>query len=176
MLEFNTLFTMHMPEVDIRPDIESIFTKARKAADDSREDEDGLYHRQVIIVTPGRLFISKICPLPSEIPADEISRLSSLVSPQSPRSISVITYTYLETLKTDILQAIPFFGYLLGFAALGHKVWIFEGHPSALSAGCRDADILLVDGGMLPYLEKNSEWRVAALNVMRGKDIKIIAR
>ena len=176
MPEFNTLFTPHMPEVDIRPDIESVFTKARKAADDSREDEDGLYHRQVIIVTPGRLLISKICPLPSEIPLDELSRLSELIPPQPSRNIAVIAFSYLEAIKTDMLQAIPFFGYLLGFAALGHKVWVFEGHPSALSAGCRDADILLVDGGMLPYLEENSEWRAAALNVMRGKDIKVIAR
>jgi hypothetical protein len=176
MSENNYIFIPKMPEVDIRPDIESIFSKAREAADETREDENGFFHRQVIIVTPGRLLISKICPLSSEIPSDELSRLSSLIPPQSPQIISVISYTYLEALKTDILQAIPFFGYLLGFATLGHKVWVFEGHDSALSAGCRNADILLVDGGMLTYLEQNNKWRTVALNVMRGKDIKIIAR
>ncbi|MCJ7518184.1 MAG: hypothetical protein MUO42_00730 [Anaerolineaceae bacterium] len=176
MSEINPLFIAHMPEVDIRPDIESVFIKARKAADDSREGEDGLYHRQVIIVTPGRLLISKMCPLPSELTTDELSRLSSLIPPHSLRNISVIANTYLEALKANILQAIPFFGYLLGFAALGHKVWVFEGHPSALKAGCRDADILLVDGEMLPFLDENTEWRATVLDGMRGKDIKIIAR
>jgi hypothetical protein len=176
MPEINEIFTPHMPEVDIRPDIESVFTKARKAADESREDEEGLYHRQVIIVTPGRLLISKICPLPSEIPADELSRLISLIPPQPPQNISAISYTFLEALKRDVLQAIPFFGYLLGFAAIGHRVWVFEGHSSATQAGCREADILLVDGGMLPYIRATKDWRTTALKVMRGKEIKIITR
>jgi hypothetical protein len=176
MSEINELFTPQMPEVDIPPDIESIFSKARKAADESREDEDGLFHRQVIIVTPGRLLISKICPLPSEIPGDEITRLASLIPPQPSRNVSVIAYTFLDALKTDILQTIPFFGYLLGFATLGHKVVVFEGHPSALEAGCRGADILLVDAGLLPYLDENINWHDIALKVMMGKDIKIIAR
>jgi hypothetical protein len=176
MSEINNLFTPQMPEVDIPPDIESVFSKARIKSDESREDEDGLFHRQVIIVTPGRLLISKICPLPSEIPADEISRLSSLIPPNPSRSISVIAYTYLDALKMDILQAIPFFGYLLGFATLGHKVVIFEGHLSALSAGCRDADILLVDAGLVPFLDKNTNWHDIALKAMKGKEIKIIAR
>ena len=118
-----------MLEVDERPDIESVFIKARIAADESREDEYGLYRRQVIIVTPGRLLVSKICPLPSEIPADELSRLIKLIPPQPSRNIAVVAFTYLEALKTDVLQAIPFFSYLLGFATLGHKVWIFERTP-----------------------------------------------
>jgi hypothetical protein len=69
----------------------------------------------------------------------------------------VITYTYLEALKKDILQAIPFFGFLLGFAAIGHRVWVFEGHSSALQAGCREADLLIVDGGILPFLGDEME-------------------
>ena len=93
------LFIPHVPEVDIRPDIESVFSKARAASDESREDEDGLFHRQVIIVTPGRLLISKVCPLPSEIPADELLKLTSLIPPQPPKNISVITYTFLEALR-----------------------------------------------------------------------------
>lgn len=170
------LFIPHMPEVDIRPDIESVFSRARVAADESREDEDGLFHRQVIIVTPGRLLISKLCPLPSEIPTDELSRLTSLIPPHPQKNISVISYTYLEALKKDILQAIPFFGFLLGFAAIGHRVWIFEGHPSALQAGCRQADMLIVDGGILPFLGDDMVWRNIALDVMGGNEIKIIAR
>lgn len=176
MPEIRDLFIPHIPEVDIRPDIESVFSKARAAAEESREDSDGLFHRQVIIVTPGRLLISKACPLPSEIPADESSRLTSLIPPRPPKNISVISYTYLEALKKDILQAIPFFGFLLGFAAFGHRVWIFEGHPSALQAGCRGADMLIIDGGILPFLGDDLVWRNKTLDVMREKEIKIIPR
>jgi hypothetical protein len=176
MPEQKDLFIPHTPEVDIRPDIESVFSKARTAADESREDEDGLFHRQVIIVTPGRLLISKACPLPSEIPSDELLRLTSLIPPQPPKNISVITYTYLDALKKDILQAIPFFGFLLGFSAIGHRVWVFEGHSSAFQAGCREADLLIIDGGMLPFLGDEMEWRNLAIGSMRGKEIKIIPR
>jgi hypothetical protein len=162
--------------VFIPPNIESIFKKARKAADDSREDEDGLFHRQVIIITPGRLIISKICPLPSEISSEEASHLTSLIPVQPALRISAIAYTYLDALKVNIYKAIPFFGYLLGFAALGHNVIVFEGHPTALSAGCREADLLLVDAGMVPYLDENTNWHEIALNSMSGRNIKIIAR
>ena len=176
MPEIKDIFFPKLPEADIRPDIESVFSKARVAADESREDEDGLFRRQVIMFTPGRLLISKVCPLPSEIPANELLRLTSLIPPQPPKNISVITYTYLEALKKDILQAIPFFGFLLGFAAIGHRVWVFEGHSSALQAGCREADLLIVDGGILPFLGDEMEWRTLAAGVMRVKEIKIIPR
>lgn len=176
MPEIMDLFIPHIPEVDIRLDIESVFSKARTAADESREDGDGLFHRQVIIVTPGRLLISKVCPLPSEIPADELFKLTSLIPPQPQKNIAVITYTFLEALKEDILKAIPFFGFLLGFAAIGHKIWIFEGHSSAIQAGCREADMLVIDGGILPFLGEDMVWRNIALGAMREKEIKIIPR
>jgi len=176
MAEPEELFMPHMPVVDIRQDIELIFSRARAAADESTQDAEGFYRRQVIIVTPGRLLVSKECPLPSEIPNEEIMKLSSLVPPVPPRNIAVIAYTLLDALKSDILKAIPFFGYLLGFAAIGHKVWVFEGDKSALAAGCWEADILLIDGGILPELDATYNWREVALNVMQGNEIKLISR
>lgn len=175
--EKNTgLFEPRMPAVDIRPDIETIFARARAEAAVSVEDDQGLHRRQVIIVTPGRLIAAKECPLPVEIPQREIGRLKNLVPPKPAKHIAAIAYTYLEALKEDMGKAIPFIGYLLGFGMLGHSVWVFEGHPSALAAGCRDADMLLVDGGMLPYLEENPTWRETALGAMRGNEIKLITR
>lgn len=170
------IFHPYMPEVDIRPDIEKIFERARSSADESVIDDEGLYRRQVIIVTPGRLLIGKACPLPAELSRAEITRITSLLPVNPPQYIAVIAYTYLEALKRDILKTIPFFDYLLGFAAIGHKVWIFEGHASALVAGCRNADLLMVDGGLLPYLAENETWQQEALGSMRGNQIKIIPR
>ena len=176
MASDNNLFQPQIPEVDIRPDIEKIFERARSSADESVMDDEGLYRRQVIIVTPGRLLISKACPLPAELSREDISRLTGLLPANPPQNIAVIAYTYLEALKRDINKTIPFFGYLLGFAAIGHRVWIFEGHPSALAAGCRNADLLLVDGGLLPFLAENENWQGDALGSMRDNQIKIIPR
>jgi len=173
----SNLFDPSMPEVDVRPELDTIFTRAREFANQTHVDAEGVDHRQVIIVSPGRLLIAKDSPLASEIPAEQLDVLNNLLPPKPHVNIAVITYTYLDALKENILSAIPFFGFLLGFAALGHTVWVFEGHPTALSAGCRDADLLLVDSGMLPALEAvNPDWREHALEVMRGQDIKLIAR
>ena len=173
----NDLFTPKMPEVDIRPEIDTIFFRARELANQTHTDAQGIDHRQVIIVSPGRLLIAKDGPLTSENPVEQLAILGELVPPKPQVNIAVIAYTYIDALKENIPSAIPFFGFLLGFAALGHTVWVFEGHPTALAAGCREADLLLMDNGMLPYVEAlNSEWRAQALQVMRGAEIKVIAR
>jgi hypothetical protein len=65
----------------------------------------------------------------------------------------------------------PFFGILLGSACIGHAVWVFEGHASALAAGRREADVLIVDGGMVPYLTK--DWARLAGSVMRHREIYV---
>ena len=170
------LFNPRMPEVDLRPDMEALFLRARAAAAEPVQDEDGIFHRQVIIVTPGRLLIGKECPLPAQIPQQQIAILESLVPRKPSRQIAVIAYTLLNALKSDMRRAIPFIDYLLGFATLGHSVWIFEGHPTALTAGCRGADLLLVDEGMLPALETQLDWRALALAGMHAPEIKLIAR
>ena len=64
-----------------------------------------------------------------------------------------------------------FLGMLLGFAYVGHAVWVFEGHPSALTEGCRDADVLLVDGGMLPFLAP--DWHAVASHARRRPEIYV---
>lgn len=171
------LFTPRMPEVDVRPEIGAIFSRARTAAAQTHLGDDGIEHHQVIIITPGRLLIAKDCPLAGDIPTEQLALLRELVPPQPCVNIAVLAYTYLDALKTDIRRAIPFFDFLLGFSALGHAVWVFEGHLSALTAGCRDADLLLVDSGMLPALEANNpDWRDQALQAMRGDTVKLIAR
>lgn len=67
------------------------------------------------------------------------------------------------------MSSFPFAGLFIGLAYIGHTVWIFEGHPSALVAGCRDADLLIVDGGMIPFMAK--DWATTAASVMRNKEI-----
>ena len=171
------IFIPNLPEVDIRPEISSIFSRARAAAAQTQTSDDGIDRHQVIIITPGRLLIAKSCPVVGDILEKQITLLKKLVPPHPLVNIAVLAYTHIDALKTDIKRAIPFFDFLLGFATLGHTVWIFEGHSSALSAGCREADLLLVDSGLLPALEANNpDWRTQALQSMRGNTIRLIAR
>jgi len=169
------LFIPHMPEVDLRPNLAAIFDSARAAADEITLDEIGQAFHQIIIVTPGRLLISKECPLLENIPLDLLAILEELVPSQPTVDIAVIAYTFLEALKTDMRRAIPFIDFLIGFGAIGHRVWVFEGHSSALAAGCKNADLLLVDEKMAQILDRdNADWRVHARAVMRGETIKLI--
>jgi hypothetical protein len=56
-------------------------------------------------------------------------------------------------------------------------VWIFEGHSSALPAGCAEADLLLVDSAMALEMDAgNPGWQEQAKSAMRGDTIRIIAR
>jgi hypothetical protein len=69
-------------------------------------------------------------------------------------------------------RAIPFFGLLMGFASLGHAVWIFDAKASSLpKVGCRDADVVIVDGACRPTLAAG--WQASAQETMRGKQILV---
>ena len=165
------LYEPHMPEVDELPNIEEIFDQARKAAAGEGEQPPGQRGRHVIIVTPGRMLMFQPCPPPGSMPKNQVAPIERMISPAVKRNIAAIAYTQLDAITTDISKAIPFFGFLLGFAYIGHSVWVFEGHASALAAGCRDADVLIVDGGMVPHLKE--DWIATASSVMRKAEIYV---
>ena len=153
------LFEPHMPEVDQPKDIHRVFDQARKSA--AGEHAPGKDHsRQVVLVTPGRMLMLQPCPPPGSMPQDMVSQVERLVSPKVKRKIAVIAYTELQAITKGLSQAIPFFGMLVGMAYIGHSVWIFEGHATALAAGCEGADVLIVDSGMVPHLA--AEWQTLA--------------
>jgi len=52
-----------MPEVDVRPHIEKIFARALQEAKKVHLDDQKIPHRQILIITPGRLLIAKTCPV-----------------------------------------------------------------------------------------------------------------
>src|SRR5437867_3010759 len=162
---------LHMPEVDELPNIEELFEKARKAAagDPGLAPEHPGQH--VIVVTPGRTLMFQPCPPPGSMPPSQVASIQQMISPKVKRNVAAIAYTELSALTSDLSKAVPFFGFLLGFAYIGHAVWVFEGHPSALAAGCRDADVLIVDGSMVPHLQK--DWMAIASSVMRTPEIYV---
>jgi hypothetical protein len=68
-------------------------------------------------------------------------------------------------------QAMPFWGLLMGFASIGHDVWVFRGSADLLCAGCRGADVLIVDSASLGSLP--GDWQVEAARVMRNPQILV---
>ncbi|HEV2691026.1 MAG TPA: hypothetical protein VGV35_20865 [Bryobacteraceae bacterium] len=164
-----------MPTVAAVDGIEEVFANARKMA----AGEGG--PRGLVIVRPDRkyLLIPALAASP-ELDAQSAG-LERLVPSAITRNIAVIADTgFLSngngaaTTPPSIAaigKSIPFLGNLMGLCYLGHAVWIFEGDTSALEAGCRDADLLFVDSGMLTSLQPG--WLEGVAKVMRNANILI---
>jgi len=166
------LYTPRMPPVDEPPGLEDVFQKARRsAAGEFRPEGTNPQDRFLIVVTPGRMIMHHPCQAAGSMPAAQVAAIERMVSSKVKRNIAAIAYTDLEAVRTRIDKTIPFAGFLLAFAYVGHAVWVFEGHSSALAAGCRGADFLLVDGGMVPFLQP--DWIEVVSAVMRNPEIYI---
>ena len=116
-------------------------------------------------------------PAMSETPAlkHAVLALQRLVPSNVKRNIAVIAYNVFpgngEPSLSDVNRSIPFIGMLMGLTYIGHAVWIFEGHPTAFQAGCRDADVLIVDSAMVSLLQEG--WQESASAVMRSTNILV---
>ena len=119
------LFAPRMPEVDLLPDMEAVFDKARAAAAGEGEMAPPGAGRHVVIVTPGRMLMFQPCPPAGSMPPAQVASIEKMVSPAVQRNIAAIAFTELKALQSDPAQAIPFLGFLLGFAYIGHAVWVF---------------------------------------------------
>jgi len=128
---------------------------------------------QLVIVRPdGRIVI---LPGLDQAPPDAVATVEKMMPSTTNRKVAVIADTRwtMDALNLQVAsESIPFFGLLVGFASIGHAVWIFEAKASSLvSAGCRDADVVIIDGVRLSGLPEG--WRAAAQKTMRGKQILV---
>ncbi len=153
-----------MPDVDERRNAREIFADARGCV--SRAPEG----RGVALVGPDRAVM--VLPVPSRSAAMDakLPKIPDITS-DGPRNIAVISNTgLLLTVHgkppevQEVARVIPFLGLLIALSYAGHRVWIFEGHASALSAGLEHAEILLLDSGMLPLLQ--NDWMSVAQTTM----------
>jgi hypothetical protein len=163
-----------MPKVKVVPDIEDVFYRAREAAA-GRGEQPTLEQpcRYIVIVTPKRELM--FCPslMEGTMPDEQVAVLERMAPSDEKRNIAVIALNEFSGTSDaeKINSVIPFYGILLGLGYIGHAVWVFEGHSSALAAGCRRADALMVDSGMIPFLQK--DWLDIASGVMRDVAIYV---
>jgi len=153
-----------MPEVDEPPKLEEIFDRARRAAAEDMMPGKGK-NRHVVFITPGRMLLLQPCPAPGAMEHAAVESVEKIMSSKTKRNVAVIAYTELAALQAGLAQTIPFFGLIMGLSYIGHTVWIFEGHPSALTIGCREAELLIADNAMVPFLQK--DWVKVAATAMK---------
>jgi hypothetical protein len=169
------VFEPHQVSVELLSDMDEVFDSSRRMATRQRDDRVGESlgevlaegQRGVAIVTPGRLTILDQCPEPGSVPEEKLADIREMLPPDPPLQITAISYTHIEALTEDMSKAIPFRGFLIMWAYLGHSVLVFEGHSSAFESGVRNSDVLLVDSGMLPFLQP--DWQAVAQRVMRNE-------
>jgi hypothetical protein len=152
-----------------RTDLEQVFANARATAAGAK-GPCGL-----VIIRPDRRFLVTPALQPNPSLDTMAAGMERLIPSTVKRNIAVIADTSFagdQAAPPSLAQAnqsIPFFGLLTGLTYIGHYVWIFEGHESALAAACRDADVLIVDSGLLPSLCEG--WADQAAAAMRNPNI-----
>ena len=156
-----------MPDVAAAGDIEELFAKVRQTAAGAGGP------RGLVLVRPDRRFLLMPALEASPKLTEMAAGMERLIPSDVKRNVAVIADTgFTGGPSPDLAQAskaIPFLGLLTGLTYIGHHVWVFEGHATALAAGCRDADVLLVDSAMAAHLEKT--WQDAVVPVMRNANI-----
>lgn len=165
-----------MPDVSPVSDINAVFTRARRMASGDLDavERRGLpsgTSRVIAVVLPSRAIGCFACRPPDAMPADQRASIEKMIPSAVPRNIVAIANTAVEHRTSDLTKTVPFLGFLAAFSSIGHSVWMFEGDPAALAAGCHDADVLFVDGALVPHL--GHDWTTVARAAMRHGEIYV---
>jgi hypothetical protein len=160
-----------MPEVDGSADIAQVFKEQRLSIAQylaNTPAPPGTRLCIIGIVPPDRKLEHSLVmmPLPDPAPEGFETRAKQALPGARQLNITAISYTG-EKRSPDDQRKLPFLSAVMQFAYIGHSVVIFEGHPSGLAASLRGADVLIVDSGMLPFLQ--ADWFEMAQSIFRGK-------
>ncbi len=130
---------------------------------------------QLVIVRADGQFLLLPALRKDNVRAEMVAGVERMLPSTTKRNVAVIGDTTWATGAVPSLQtanqAIPFFGMLMGFACIGHSLWIFDGSADVLESGCSEADVLIVDSARLAALP--SDWQRSAVKVMRNPQILV---
>jgi hypothetical protein len=130
---------------------------------------------QLVIVRPDGQHLLLPAMGKENVRAEMVAGVERILPSTTRRNVAVIGDTTWATGAAPCIQtanqAIPFFGMLMGFACIGHAVWIFDGSVDVFESGCREADVLIVDSARLNAL--SSDWQHNAAKVMRSPQILV---
>ncbi|MCC6363319.1 MAG: hypothetical protein IT165_07315 [Bryobacterales bacterium] len=157
----------------------SVLDGARRRASETKPP-------QIVLVKPDQSFLLFPCTPVSSMKPEQIAQAERITPGGIKRNIAVIAPTELivepadsarKPLVAQFLAAgrtIPFFGMLLNLASVGNPMWIFDGKTEALESGCRNADLLLIDGLLAGKIQMRALDRAA--KAMRSENIVIYDR
>ena len=148
-------------------DCARVFAQAKAATEDTSPGNSG--RKRVAIISPSGNVIVIPAPPAAVVSDAHIAQISQIISPNPPRTVAAIADTRVSGSVPEISKTIPFAGILIGMAYIGHRVIVFDGQLSGIREGCRDSDVLIVDGAVLPHL--HHDWYTTAKRVMRRPEI-----
>jgi hypothetical protein len=157
-----------MPNVSPNRDIGRCFAEARRLS----AGRNGL--RWVVIIAPDGTLIKVPVPPPAEADQSLLRDVRAALSPEGGEAVTGLTITSINNTGGiqkrgrsffQILELIPNLSYLVGAACLGNTLVAFEGADDVFPAGVADADVLVVDDGMVPFLRP--DWAAIALKELR---------
>ncbi len=148
-----------MPNVSEPDDLREIVARARAIL--------GCAERKVAILTPERNLRIVFAPPAGSMSQEHVDPVRRIF-PGSQLNITVVSFTASDALEKNDARCIPMLGTLAGLAYVGHSVLVFEGHAAAFETVVAGSDALVIDSGMLPFLQ--SDWFDAAKrNMPQGK-------
>jgi hypothetical protein len=134
--------------------------------------------RQLVILRPDGQQMLLAAMAREASPPNAVAFVERLLPSSTKRNIAVIADTAWTMTSPSVQaggQAIPFFGILMGFASIGHAVWIFDaGAIEVISALSREADVLIVDSARIEALPGG--WQSGVISTMRNPQILVYDR
>ncbi len=122
----------------------------------------------VVVVTPERsLWTIAKTPMTAELETRAAQLSAQVFGAERNMRVVAVANTDTRALEKNenFGKAIPFLGHLIALASRGHRVVVFEGDRAAFAAAVEDADLLLVDDGMQPFLQP--DWFAVAHRTMK---------
>jgi hypothetical protein len=165
-----------MPAVSPNRDMRRCVAEARRLSSGA----DG--ERWVVIIAPDGSLIQVPVPPPGKADASLIRDVRAALAPEDEPvtglNITAINFTQgIQKVARSffkILELMPNLSYLVGAAYLENTVVSFEGHSSGFAAACEDADVLILDDAMMPFLQP--DWAAVALKLLRQPRILTFGR
>jgi hypothetical protein len=155
-----------MPEVAVGPNIAELFAQVRSMLPrDRRLGKVDAGEPWLGIVCPDRSYLLLTLPVAAEMPHELVEMNRACIPHTRPLHITAVSFTGLRP-SSDI-KSMPFIACILPLASIGHNIVVFEGHESGFEPALTDADVLVIDSGMLPFLQQ--DWFAVARRAFRDK-------
>ena len=136
----------------------------RLAADPNRE-------RAVYLLAANGSVLALPTLAPGAATPEMIASVERIAPSHTPLTICAVGHAEFVGRKSDaatFAKAVPFGGFLLGFAFIGHRVCVIDGRPPSFEVACRGANMLVIDSTLIPRLPQN--WvRIATESMTRAK-------